>query len=376
MASADEPPDLTDLPDSRLLDEYEAAGLAIQNTYALPTDQPIARTLISGTASTHKAISRFHAARHEILRRGEEIVPELIAFLRREVPLERMPAPDAIAVPGFVGDAIALLVEINDPRAADALVEILAGFDGKASTSHRAAALDALEKLTHCSFRKVRPLKVNYGEAVEHQDAREEDDQFQSSAAKLYRAWLDGEGKDPTGWLSLARVRARAWLASDDPDKVYCAAAFLRQRTEAENKASYDDKPAETMDRLAEVMSQLKPTDDPYYYSWNGQTARAPIGNWMLLLGRYGTDARRHASVLIRLQTELGLENWGGFALLGEVGGPEITHYLFACLPNAQDDSLSTCRMAIDRCAGRSFQSDEQRLAWWKANQSRFEEEP
>jgi hypothetical protein len=286
-----------------------------------------------------------------------------------------MPARDATAVPGFVGDAIELLVEINEPQAADVLVEILGGFDGKASASHRDAALDGLEKLTHCSFRKVRPLKANYGEAVEHEDAQEDGEEFRAAAARMYRDWLEAEGKDATNWLALARSRARTLLAADDPGEIFCAATFLRPRAETENRASYDDRPSATMDRLAEVMSQFEKTDDPHYYSWNGQTSTAPIGNWMLLLGRHGAAAQRHARVLVRFQADLGLNNWGGFAVLGEVGGPEITRYLFECLPNVGDDSLSTCRIAIDRCTGRRFQRDEERLAWWRANKSRFENE-
>jgi hypothetical protein len=361
-----------DLSDKGVVREYEAAGLALRGTLFVPTDSPHSIAVVIGS-DRPAARSRFEETRREIIGRGSRIVPELLEFLRREVPRKR-PKDASGLVPGFTRDVIEMLITIGDPGAAGALLDILDGYRGKATPAQRHAALSGLERLTYCAFRKVKLRRGDYRNTVVHPTAVEDDEGFRTNAAAMYGTWLEGEGKVPANWLPLARERARRILASDDLAGIYCVATFLRPyrgRLRTMQPTGRDDRPEKTLARLAELVGEFKKTTRGYVW----KTVNVPCGNWMHLIAGYGPMARPYARVLIRLHEESGLDDWGGFEKLRRVGGQEIMVYLFQCLPRVSKDPLWHCRCNIDRWAGRWFANDKGRLEWWKANKHKSQED-
>jgi len=365
--------DLEKLTDAELIAEYEAAGLAVNGPHEEPPMDGGPRLALPSLNPRAQAVQR------EILQRGVQMVPALIAFLEQEVPKEREQHPRFDAAVSFVSDTLKLLVQINDPRAAPIALRILEGWDGKANEHKQRAALNALERLTYCTFYKVRPHANNYRDSLQHPQAVDKE-WFSEyiTLAKLYREWMQGEGKDPSQWIELARKRARQLLAGEDFDQVYCAATFLRP------SAGRDDNPDATLARLAELAGKMKKGDEPHTY-------------WTAMITDYGPRARPYAAILLRIQKEQGMmNNWGGYAQLRKIGGLEILSYLFEVLPkiSAEADAIRKkdgeragytsddprlawlssqreVRFGIDRWAGRLFDSDAEREAWWKENKTK-----
>ena len=379
--------DLEKLTDAELIAEYEAAGLAVNGPFEYPPTDGVIRPSFSIPNP------RLQTAQREIFKRGSQIVPALIAFLEQEVPKEREVNPKFNRPVSFVSDVLQLLETINDPRAAPIALRILEGWDGKANEQRQYAALDALEKLTYCCFHKVKPHHGSERDSLEHPQAMNVEsfvDEY-TTPAKLYREWMQGEGKDPSQWLAIARKRARQLLAGEDFDQVYCAATFLRP-----DCAGRDDNPDATLARLAEIVAKMKKGDEPDAYTLDGKPVPVSYANWTAMITDYGPRARPYAAVLLRIQKEQGMNDWGGYAQLGEIGGPEILSYFFEVLPKisaeadkiakedgeraayrggdprlAWLDSQREVRFGIDRWAGRLFDSDAEREAWWKENKTK-----
>jgi hypothetical protein len=376
---------LRKLSDAELIQQYAQSGLTLRGTPDAPTDEPIARAANASFGPP----SAFELARAEILRRGEQMVPALLAFLKTEAVTRRPADRNELSV-SFTGDVLRMLWRIGDARAVPLAIEILDGMNGQVGPHTRRIALDAVERLTYCAMHRVVPHHSNYADAVEHADAvREETFQDLGVAARMYRDWLTGEGKDPGQWFSLARSRARRLIAGDDPDAIYCAAVFLGQ-------GKRDDDSAATLKRLADVIDAMKPGAEKYSFTYLGKSVSAPAGNWALLLSRYGPAARPYAKTLIRLQQANGDNSWSDYANLRKVGGLEILAHLFEMLPRINEEvakiqadpktpkgfsssdprlgwisSQREVQLAIDRWAGRLFKSDVERIAWWQKNKDR-----
>lgn len=376
-----DPKRLQALPVAELLQEYEAAGLALEGTNDVPTDEPISRLAMR---SPSPEALRFYAARQEIFRRGTTILPQMMAFAETEALRKRS------GQVAFTTDMLGLLAELRDPRAATAALHILELNENQTRRGARRKALDVLERLTFCAFHRVVPHSLTDSQSVQHPDAIPEDFyEDLGQAATLYGRWLAGEGKDPTTWLKLARQRARRLLASEDPDTIYCVARFFQ------TDLARDDDPAATLARLAAVLSEFQPTNDPYAYTYRGRKATT-IGNWLAILADYGASSRPHTPVMLRIARQLGDHHDNIYGMLGRIGGPHIMAYLFEKLPLvrnrvtlikadpklpeffASDDvrlawlvSLQEIRSSIDRNAGRVFATDDERKDWWKANRTK-----
>jgi hypothetical protein len=371
------------LTDAQLIKEYKAAGLSLKGV-----DQ---RELTDGDRSEafYLPNERLAAAQSEILQRGSQIVPSLISFLEQEAPKEREKDPATGLVLSFTRDVLRLLAQIGDARAAPITLRILEGWDGKANSAKQAAALSALENITHFCFHKVRPLCGNFNNSLEHPDALDiEDFTEYATPVRLYREWMQGEGKEPSQWGTIARKRARQLLASEDLDQVYCAATFLRP------SAGRDDNPDATLARVAEIAWNMN--IGIKYYEVSGK----PTFGWTKMVAAYGPRARPYATKMLRIQKEAGMNNCSGYAELRKIGGREILTFLFEALPKVSAeansalegsdahkgftssdprgwwiDSQREVRFGIDRWAGRLFDSDADREAWWNANKTKSPQE-
>ena len=381
---------LAQLSDADVVNEYRLAGLALEGTEFVPMDIPISTTILD-TATDPRAI-RFRDARREILRRGKQTTPELMGFLIDEVPVVR-PRQSTGHSAGFTRDILELMACIDDPRPAGLVCQILEGFDRRATTIQRKLALETLESLTKCSFRKVRPQSPAALIAVQHPAAIDQDyfadlDQ----AAQLYRSWFNGDGDDSSQWTVLAQKRAHTYVASDDLEQVYCAAIFLQYHADPDRAA--------TVKRLGELISGMTRGAEDYLYVYNGKEIPVSIGNWERLLTFYGPRARAFAPTLIRLHREGGLNDFAGYGSLAAVGGPEILSFLFESLPqiSKQADAVRgsirpgqrpdpnnrrhawllaehECRAAIDRWIGQNFATDAQRQTAWQASKDQSDEQ-
>lgn len=372
------------LTDAELIKEYETAGLTLAGTGMEPTDEPIARI----AWPFHNA--RVQAVKAEIVRRGSAVVPALIAFLEQEAPKERTDPGHGLVL-SFTGDALGLLAQIGDTKGAPIALRILEGWDGKVNKWEQSAALGALERLTHFCFHKVRPHHRNYADSVEHPNAMVVEFFAEcATPARLYKQWMEGEGRYPSKWVGMATQQARQLLASEDLEQVYCAAAFLRPA------AGRDNTPDATLARLAEIVGKMKKGRKQYSYEFAGKPVPVSFANWVNMVSNYGPRARPYAATLLRIQKEQDRNYWSGYAELRKVGGPEVMSFLFDVLPkisakaarissgsdarggfSSDDprgwwlDSQREVRYGIDRWAGRVFDSDADRLAWWEANKGK-----
>ncbi|MCL1920879.1 MAG: hypothetical protein FWG50_07345 [Kiritimatiellaeota bacterium] len=386
-ASADPIAVNAELTDAELIQEYEAAGLAANG---------ILVSHLTDEYCHYPAFidpdPRLETVQAEIRQRGSRVVPALIAFLEQEVPKEREKEKNGLTL-SFVSDVLQLLTQIGDPRAAPIALRILEGWDGKANEHKQRAALGALQRLTYFSFRKIKPHVVPYQDSLEHPEVVDVGhSSYYEAMAKRYREWMEGEGKEPSQWIELARKRARQLLASEDFEQVYCAATFLRP------SAGRDDNPDATLARLAEIVGQMKKGNKPHRYELAGKPVPVSYANWTGMIAEYGPRARPYAATLLRIQKEQGMNNWSGYAQLRKIGGLEILTFLFEVLPKVTAevsileakglrsftsddprgwwfDSQREVRFGIDRWAGRMFDSDAEREAWWKENKTKSPEE-
>ncbi len=368
---------LTGISGKELIKEYEAAGLALKGTHSVPSDVPHSFALqtkplkeTEKMSRTKLAAKRLWNVRREIHERGKEIAPLLMEFLKKEVPENRPEDAQGIS-PSFTRDVIDLLVRIGDPRPTQLLVEIVEGDNGTATKAERRVALDGLEKLTFCSFRKLKPHF--YDHAVEHSEALDYASFSYEKAAKLYRKWLAGEGKTPRQWYTFAKKRAREILESDDIEGIYCAASFLAGYFSVYPDAHVrrDDQSAKTLKRLAKVIGAFENVSG--VYNWKSKEIQMPMGNWIEVFTRYGHSAQPYAKMLLLLQKENPQRAWHRY--LGRVGGREIMEFLFDSLRKLKGQELSDCRNAIDRHIGRQVKSDELRRKWWKANKHKYDKD-
>ncbi len=382
-------PSPNQLSNAALVEAYEAAGTALTGTVMMPGAE-VSSIMDRGNVS----YARLTAVRKELLRRGRECVPELNAFLNQEAPKQRNPTNRKENL-SFTGDVLGILARIGDDRSARIALKVLSGWEGRVDPSERYAASRALERLTYVSFYKVRPLEFDYGEYVEHKDAQDwNSDSTLDKTALTYKNWLEGEGKDPAQWLPMAVRRAHELLTSENLEQVYCAASFLRP------EKALDDLPEVTMSRLAEVVGKMELQADGISYFINGKGVPVGGGNWIKLLTDYGPRARKFSKLLTQLQRQQAVNQWGFYAFLRDVGGPDIMAFFFERLPVVsaevakitQDpgtpkgfgsddtrgwwfDSQREIQYGIHRWAGRLFATDAERLAWWKANQGRTPEQ-
>ena len=397
LCNAAEPPPnvaITELSNAELIQEYTRLAESAKRE-----ERYVSATRIPAPDERLHAVQR-QATQEEIVQRGAQIVPALIAFLEEEVPIEREKYPKTGVVVSFVGDALQMLAQIGDPRAVPLALRILEGWDGKANEQKQLAALNALEKLTYFSFRRVRPHWYNYADSIEHLDATGPKYITQNvdftTLAKLYREWLNGEGKDPSQWLELAGKRARQLLAGDDPDQVFCAAKFLRP------SAGRDNDPDTTLARIAKIVGETKKSKQyDGEHAFAGKPLPVVICGWTAMVTDYGPRAQPYAAILLRIQKEQGMNSYTlrEYIQLWKVGGPEILSFFFEVLPkvnaeakrvpasvvregfNSEDprgwwfDAQREARFGIDRWAGRVFDSDAERETWWKATKTKSSEE-
>ena len=376
--------ELQSLTGRELLKGYRLTGTKLYGTpYEPGRWPPLSAPVFSGdTAATLEA---FGAYRREIVRRGGRMTRPLMRFLRKELGRSRTArSPDGLARlnddlvdhsgPSFVSDLIALMAAIGDPKPAPLLLRIAEGYDGQARPSHRRAAMAGLQRLTYMSLRPMGAYDGGLRKMIEHPLAAElryAKDAFERQLA-FFQQWLAGEGKEPDDWLPMARRRARVLLESDEPADVYRAAQFLCPLDHDPLRGGlyltgHDDQPERTMDRIAEVMSVFGMRDVNFVRRRNpGEVVPGDRGHWVQLLTSYGTRARRHARLIIdcRLHNQQFLD----------VGGDEILDYLFEHLEHATRTEQWP-RTIIDRWAGRTFASDDERRAWWQANRGRTDEQ-
>jgi hypothetical protein len=405
-AISPDPPDdpaLRSLSNEQLLHEYEAAGLALDGTVYTPIDEAIQ---VPGR-STSPELTRFELARAQIVIRGNSIVPELLAFVEQEAPKTRPRNKLGLRL-SLTGSALGMLASIGDASAAPLMLRILEGFDGRVDVDERRAALGAIEQLTYVCFHDVTPFSGNYADALQHRDALHVDHFADFDVpAKLYRHWLENDGKDPSQWLAIARKRARELLATDDAATIFCAASFLRSSPWPDEfslvrhrfLAERDDDPDATLASLAKVLRTVKIVSDKTVYEHDSAREPVPISNFITLVARFGPRARPYAREIIHCHELLwhGVFDW---AWLGMVGGTELMQYFFDEWPRIEAESkqlaadsneenayvnanriLWLCgareyiRGGIDRWAGRTFDSDADRIAWWQENKAKPPEE-
>ncbi|GEM_PF-2823620 len=378
---------LASLSDVQVLDEYQAAAKALEGQATVPSDDPLRLASIP----MDDGVTRFAKARAEILCRGTRMVPALVELLNAEVPQNRRGVGDRPPM-SLSGNTMDLMVQLDDPRPVPTLVEILDGFDGKASRAEQKLAQGALAQLTRCSFVRLTPRSSDYDRAVQSTKAVEgELSPDPHDIARRYREWLAGEGKDPAQWMAISRRRAHELLGSANLDDVYCAAAFLN--------ANGDNQTEITVTRLTELIGGMKPGKKRDQWLYGGQPIPGHITQWVSFLADHGPLARPGAQVIIRVHRFYGPSTM--YRDLEHVGGMQILAYLCEeCLPRidpqvtrirsdpatpkgfASDDPRSEwlqcdfyCSLAIDRWAGRRFASNTERRAWWQANMDKSDEQ-
>lgn len=407
LAGPASPADLQSLSDEQLLAEYVRAGLAIPPSHGIPADGDY-NYLPGG-----KENDAFKLVRQEIISRGPKIVPALMEFLKKEVPLRRQPATDSGGiVPGFTRDCIGILGEIGDPRPVGLLLEILDGYDGKATQAKREAANAGLETLTHCTFLTERFNNINGRDLVPHTETIKIDlaapDKYLPQISATWKKWLAGEGKDPQQWLPLACARARKMIESEDSEAIETAIRFLApytRETQARLKSSgRDDQPQATLARMAEIMKDSRKAVNGY--EWKGKSVRHPA-TWLRLMGAYGPVAQSQSKTIIayleqsfaeaekkaELAARAGIAMnqppqeydpalANAFNIIENIGGEELVAYMVRCLPRlaAIPDGFSpqghaACQRAISRWAGRMFATDDEIAKWWETSKDKTQQQ-
>jgi hypothetical protein len=213
------PEELGRLSPEQLMQDYETFGLQLDGTGYAPTDsEPL-----SSTGGRGRAMETLGP---EIIRRGKAVVPALVAFLEREVPVNRQSGLS------FTRDLLEMLSAIGDARAVPTVLRILDGWEGKAQRNERDAALSALERLTYASFRRIELFYksdisfVGWKYSVTRPEAVDWKYTNYDPVAKLYREWLAHEGKDSKQWLTLAKKRAKVLLGSENTGEIRSAKEF------------------------------------------------------------------------------------------------------------------------------------------------------
>ncbi len=385
---------LAESSNTDLIIEYERAGEGLIGTRLQPNDMPWGYSNYPIDVARTPAGVRWLTVRAELLNRGSAIVPELISFLERDAPKSREPSEIGFSL-SFTESTLRILEKIGDPRTASIALRILEGWQGKVNKHEQQLALFTIERITRFRFRTLPPHRSTYSESVEH--AKAIDIKLHPSfkaIATLHKQWLNGEGRDPSRWPEMASIRAHELLSSKDMEKVYCAASFL---SPAKNR---DHAPMATMTRLAEIVENMKKTPGKNQYTFEGSPVPNHFSAWIGMLAAYGPRARPYSALLLKIQKEQSLNSSTGYAAMRMVGGPEIVSFLIDVLPKinteiekirselSPDTRLSSgdprllwfdtyrqVRLGIDRWAGRIFDSDADRLAWWESNKMKSPQE-
>jgi hypothetical protein len=379
---------------AELLREYEAAGTVVR-----PTDAKRIGMAVPGVEDERQR--RWGRAESEVIRRGSAVVPELMEFLKREVP-RNADDRDAGTRFGFARPLMEALTRIRDPRCVPLLVDILDGYGGKANRPLRGAALTALRELTYTALDD--PHQGYYPDAVEHPSAAPRKQGlsgalYYADQAARYREWLAGEGREPSQWLPLARQRARKLLDGDDLEAAYYAASFLLAEWGSRGFPRDDDS-SRTLARLGDIIENTRAVrvaeTGKVRYEYRGKPLSL-IGNWTLFLTRFGPRARPYVKTLLQLYPRD--PEWWDEAL-GQIGGEEAMAYLVPLLgrfdrrlaaagidrradwDDVKDEKLrhlliahNTCRWAVHRWAGRTFPHTPDVLKWWDTNASKTQEQ-
>jgi hypothetical protein len=365
---------LSDLTNQELVNEYEHAGLILQNTWDMPATKP---TFLANPIHGPD-YPRFLAARRELVRRRKAAVPDLVKFLAAEKKQDR-PTDAKGRKCSFAIDTMEILEHIGDPRPVEVILTFLEDkpeltFLKTEPEPEREfiirAAHHAMMTLTYISFHRFEEFHGFERLCVQHPGAETNDYVKDANrVAKLYREWLAKEGNNPEEWLDIARGHARKQMAAGDLGTIFAAAAFLSDRN-----ARRDDKPWETLKRLAEV---------------------AP-GSCDYVMRQYGPRAQPYAKTLIQIQRKRKDNNWSGYETLWWVGGKEIVAFVVEKMPiieaevrrlkadpktpkgfSSDDergwwfDSLYAVERLFDRWVGRTFSTNAGRLEWWKSNKDK-----
>jgi hypothetical protein len=282
-----------------------------------------------------------------------------------------------------------MCIQIDDPDAIPSLLRIVEGMAGQANNAVRREACGTLASLTRISFltdRRNPPLTTTMmspdaADIILSQKSETAEATFKA-VADNYRRWLKGEGSDRAQWTTLAEQRARAALRGDDTPAIMNGLAFLTGigRTLG---VRHDHTPNETLALIA----KLEPTTNP-----ERQTRAA------LAIASYGPAARPYAGMFIQsIQKRTSrapyqaLSNIGGEAAIAFLVGklPELWMELdranvpldgeFYSIDNSdlRETLLAyrACRFAIERWAGRIFDTDQQIAAWWNNARGRTQRE-
>jgi hypothetical protein len=392
VRKADKPDPLRELSNEELLSEFMKRARALPGGTE-PTDYGRDRIAAAYIYRSPRA-SAWQATEAEIVRRGTDIVPELLSTLEKEAvrnpgKVDFHNAPFGLATP-----IMDLLAAINDPRAAPLLVRVASGMDGQVNNGVRDRAIETLESLTKTRFllnrNSARGVAMAAPDAILLDDPEQATEQVHAEVASLYEKWLAGEGSDPSKWRPLAQQRARDVLQRapeiDSPLRLRDAINFL---TGSRRGVRGDDQPEQTVAALARLASDKNPII---------REAFAPIGGVASVLAQYGPIARPHFQIIFeQLHFD---ENWYAFKLLAEIGGEASMAFMIQALPqlrramelervdanahweNVSDtrasQALSTyraCRWGIERWAGRAFPTDDAIEAWWQTAKARSQQQ-
>ncbi|HEX8342948.1 MAG TPA: hypothetical protein VF624_18745 [Tepidisphaeraceae bacterium] len=377
----DRPDPLLGLTDDQVIQAYVERGLALRGMSVEPLDSRLGR-MAAAFPYEHPKRLAWADVHREIVRRGKPMVPALIDLLEAEAARNPGAGSWDKAQFGLSSDVMNMLARIGDPRPVDLLVRIIAGLNDRTNLLVRQRAVETIRTLTHTEFLvdaenpPPSDASIGAGAIVFHTRGSPQTAQTYNAVAELYRQWLANEGRDPARWLPLATARAREALKADDATAVRWAVTFLAG---AHWHRGFDDDPERTMPLLASLLDTAR------------QSVVTKISSFVRIpsaLAAYGPVARPYVESMIELAKAK--PTWDGFANLAAVGGERAMAYLIETLPalrseltrhdvdvDTDKDRLSNmeareamlaykgCRWAIERCAARTFATDEQIGAWW-----------
>jgi len=385
---------LKELADEELAREFLTAGRALGNSKLAPRETPFGD--VPPYEFNDVQYVRFNDIGNEIVRRGGQMIPWVMAMLERQAPASsaaRDPHPL-----GFARSIVDLIVRINDPRPVPLLVDVVEGLDGKVIASVRANALGALERMTFVTFRRQTLNDGRSQWCVEDPRALPTDGndplfgaRGANGQATAFRAWLSREGQEPEQWLPLAVKRAHEAIDGRDLRAIYSAADFLQFPG-----MNRDDQPDATLARIGAILDHVKQVGfraGSYDYQLDGRLLPVTITDWTAKLAFYGTRARPWAKALVRIDQEIAVPSGLRIEQMTQVGGEDVVEYLVKRLPEWQErlaaaavdakanpDQISEERLqqlliatqraswGLSRWTGRIFDNPRELIEWWEQN--------